>query len=125
MVCYDPVSDTWTDLEPMTVGRHLISAAYLDGKVYAVGGMDAVFYKLDTVECYDISSNTWTTVAPMRCTRIELRLVVMDGKLFALGGRGNDGVLSTVECYDPMNNIWTTMNETMSVARVNSGVVVL
>ena len=79
--------------------------AVLDGKLYAVGGQDAFYDVLSSVERYDPATNAWEAVAPMGTARWGLAVAVLDGKLYAVGGRGG-GVLSSVERYDPALGAW-------------------
>lgn len=41
---YDPVTDSWTTLEPMTHPRHGMAAAVADGKLYVPGGADVMAF---------------------------------------------------------------------------------
>lgn len=36
--CYDPVSDLWSEVEPMTQRRSGAAVTVLDGMLYAIGG---------------------------------------------------------------------------------------
>ncbi|KAH6940664.1 hypothetical protein HPB50_004083 [Hyalomma asiaticum] len=49
---------------PLNTRRSALSAAVLDGKIYALGGYDGQEY-LSTVEVYDPATNVWTTGPPM------------------------------------------------------------
>ena len=53
--CYDPDTNTWSQVANMNVSRHGHSLVSLHGKLYAIGG-DGV----DSVEVYDPDNNTWT-----------------------------------------------------------------
>ena len=53
--CYDPETDTWSQMANMNIARYGHSLVSLYGKMYAIGGADA-----DSVEVYDPDNNTWT-----------------------------------------------------------------
>lgn len=63
---YDPKTDTWTTVAPISSPRDAVGVCVLGGKLYAVGGYDGQQY-LNNVECYDSQLNEWTAVAPL-CT---------------------------------------------------------
>jgi N-acetylneuraminic acid mutarotase len=48
---YDPVSDTWTVLDPMVAPRHGTGAAWLDGAMYVPGGASVL--RLGAVDTHD------------------------------------------------------------------------
>ncbi|KAJ8410982.1 hypothetical protein AAFF_G00180170 [Aldrovandia affinis] len=61
---YDPKTDTWTAVAPMSVSRDAVGVCLLGDRLYAVGGYDGQIY-LNTVEAYDPQTNEWTQVAPL------------------------------------------------------------
>lgn len=58
---YDPKTDTWTAVAPMSVSRDAVGVCLLGDRLYAVGGYDGQVY-LNTVEAYDPQTNEWTQV---------------------------------------------------------------
>ena len=82
--------------------------AALDGKIYAVGGVnDEDNTLLSSVEAFDPQTNAWTAVAPLGTARYSLGLAVLQGKLYAVGGELVPGhKLATVEAFDPKQNRW-------------------
>ncbi|XP_012686745.2 kelch-like protein 5 isoform X2 [Clupea harengus] len=61
---YDPKTDTWTAVAPMSLSRDAVGVCLLGDRLYAVGGYDGQSY-LNTVEAYDPQTNEWTQVAPL------------------------------------------------------------
>lgn len=59
---YDPKTDTWTSVAPMSVSRDAVGVCLLGDHLYAVGGYDGQVY-LNTVEAYDPQTNEWTQVS--------------------------------------------------------------
>ncbi len=58
---YDPKTDTWTAVAPMSLSRDAVGVCLLGDRLYAVGGYDGQVY-LNTVEAYDPQTNEWTQV---------------------------------------------------------------
>lgn len=61
-VCrYDPQTDVWTAVAPMSISRDAVGVCPLGDRLFAVGGYDGQVY-LSTVEAYDPQTNEWTQV---------------------------------------------------------------
>ncbi|KAL7979489.1 hypothetical protein Chor_004647 [Crotalus horridus] len=56
---YDPKTDTWTTVAPLSVPRDAVGICTLGDRLYAVGGYDG-HTCLNTVESYDTQNNEWT-----------------------------------------------------------------
>jgi hypothetical protein len=111
---YDPVTNTWDSVAPMPTARNLLAAAAatsnpaLPSQIYAIGGSDASFQPVATVEAYRPIPDTWAPVSPMPTARSGLAAVTgPDGRIYAIGGF-NNLPLATVEAYDPATGTWTT-----------------
>ena len=52
--CYDPDTNTWSQVANMNIARWGHSLVSLHGRLYAIGGCD------DSVEVYDPDNNAWT-----------------------------------------------------------------
>lgn len=61
MFRYDPKTDVWTAVAPMSISRDAVGVCLLGDRLYAVGGYDGQVY-LNTVEAYDPQTNEWTQV---------------------------------------------------------------
>ncbi|KAM6972696.1 kelch-like protein 5 isoform 2-T3 [Aplochiton taeniatus] len=61
---YDPQTDAWTAVAPMSISRDAVGVCLLGDRLYAVGGYDGQVY-LNAVETYDPQTNEWTQVAPL------------------------------------------------------------
>ncbi len=101
----------WSSRASMATGRSgLAVAAPSNGKVYAIGGIDANGDALATVEEYDPDTDTWTSRAGMPSARYSLGAAAgKNGKVYAIGGCCSSGgaLLATVDEYDPQANTWT------------------
>ena len=89
--CYDPATNTWSQVANMNIARHSHSLVSLHGRLYAIGGKD-----VDSVEVYDPDNNTWTLLQQK-----------LDGKVFDTGA----GLIK--EMYLELaskRKIWKNMN---------------
>ena len=55
--CYDPDTNTRSQVANMNIARRRHSLVSLHGRLYAIGGSD-----VDSVEVYDHDNNTWTVL---------------------------------------------------------------
>ncbi|XP_073445979.1 kelch-like protein 4 [Dendrobates tinctorius] len=73
---YDPKTDSWTTVAPLSVPRDAVGVCCLGDRLYAVGGYDGQAY-LNTVESYDAQSNEWTQDVPLNIGRAGACVVVI------------------------------------------------
>uniref|UniRef100_UPI003467EF5D SAKe6EEref n=1 Tax=synthetic construct TaxID=32630 RepID=UPI003467EF5D len=124
---YNPSTDTWSPVAPMSVPRSGVGVAVIDGLIYAVGGYDGHTH-LNSVEAYDPETDEWSLVAPMTTRRSGVGVAVLGGLIYAVGGYNNspDGHthLSSLEAYNPSTDTWSPVAP-MSVPRSGVGVAVI
>lgn len=116
MEVFDTEKNSWTTLKPMPLARNHHDVAFLDGKLYVVGGTIGSCFpggwssNVSMNEVYDIGSDAWFTAAPMTSARSGVAAAAMDGKIFVVGGTGwaDDltGIFRANEAYDPKTNSW-------------------
>lgn len=114
---YDPVNDKWKYGKPMPTARGALSAQFVDGVLYAIGGQRSSDIDpsqiLNTNEAYDPTSDTWTSKSPMLTSRHHAAASTVDGKIYVLGGRAvNNSALANMnvnEMYDPIKNTWISL----------------
>ncbi|XP_072884296.1 kelch-like protein 1 isoform X2 [Hemitrygon akajei] len=73
---YDPKTDTWTMIAPVSVPRDAVGVCLLGDRLYAVGGYDGQTY-LNTMESYDPQTNEWTQAASLNIGRAGACVVVV------------------------------------------------
>lgn len=99
---FDPASGNWETLPDMPTPRGSYGAAYIDGRIVAVGGEEPTRV-LATVEMYDTATRKWTTVAPIN-TPVHGQVVAAVGStLYCIGGADrptHEGAVATVEALD-------------------------
>jgi len=129
---WDPATDTWKALAPLTVKRCSAVAESVDGKIYLIGGLEPMENGKGTRvsgrnQMYDPATNTWTERSPMPTTRNHAMAGAVNGKIYVMGGRlaaGNIPVttnIDTVEEYDPATNLWGPVKERMPQVRSGGG----
>ncbi len=110
--------DKWTQKADMPTGRHGLSTAVVNGKIYAMGGSADGVTSLPTLEEYDPSTDKWAKMADMPTPRFCPSTSVVNGKIYIMGGQGQGStVVSIVEEYDPATDKWTRKAD-MPTARV-------
>jgi kelch-like protein 17 (actinfilin)/kelch-like protein 20 len=105
---FDPATNAWEAVAPMSTARAASAAAAIDGKLYVMGGYGPNGY-LSSVERFDPVTNAWEAVAPMPTARTSPAAAAIDGKLYVMGGHDGQNRLSSVERYDPATNEWAAM----------------
>ena len=118
----------------MSNARQHFGLAALNGKLYAIGGYDALLSSfVVATEMYNPILNSWTTVDwPISGVEgIGLAAVLSSNGvwlLYVMGGlqllSRSDGIVNVAEVYNETLNTWSTLKE-MSVGRAWFGVVVV
>jgi N-acetylneuraminic acid mutarotase len=108
---YNPDYNNWTQGANLPGARGAMTANFVDGVLYVVGGVDNQ-KTLDRLLAYDPSTDAWSEKSPMPTTaREHLTSAVVDGKLYVMGGRTNgmSANVNTNEVYDPKTDKWTVL----------------
>ncbi|XP_005528437.1 PREDICTED: kelch domain-containing protein 7A [Pseudopodoces humilis] len=101
VLCYDPLSDSWSDICPLRQARPRCRLVALDGHLYAIGGEC-----LATVERYDPRRDRWAFVAalPGDTFAVAHAAAACDGDIYVTGGT----LRSLLLRYDPRGDSWAT-----------------
>jgi hypothetical protein len=113
---YDTASNAYTRLPDLPQARASGAAAFIDGKLYHVGGTNQARTQDPTTHwVLDVAggATAWTTgLAPLPEGRNHPGMQVLDGRFYVVGGQtGHDGASTTksdVWSYDPATDSWTT-----------------
>jgi hypothetical protein len=119
---YDPITQTWTNIPPMTTPRAWATGTLLpSGKVLVAGGYASG--DLSSAELYDPAAGSWTLTGSLNSPRATHSAALLpDGKVLVVGA---DSYSSTsAELYDPSTGLWT-MTGAMQVPRGNSAMTLL
>jgi CSLREA domain-containing protein len=107
---YDPVSDTYATLAPCATGTWASGAAFLNGKIYKVGGYtDLNGVPTAAVEVYNIATDSWSPAAALPLPNGLLAVFARNGFIYAAGGQNYTTNTSTAKTYryDPGTNSWS------------------
>ena len=104
--------DTWVVKAPMSQARSRVGVAVVDGKIYAIGGMNSQNLALRTVEEYNPSADTWITKQSMPTARYSFGITVYNNKIYCFGGNFYSVVVNetfatnVIQVYDPLTDTW-------------------
>jgi N-acetylneuraminic acid mutarotase len=99
---FDPNSGTWVKLADMPSPRGSFGAAFIDGRIVAVGGEEPT-QVLGTAEMYDIAESKWSTLTPMPTPRHAEAVAAVGSTLYCIGGANrptHEGPVPTIEALD-------------------------
>ena len=107
---YNPLTDSWTTVGPMTMPRAFHTSTLLpDGTVLITGGINASGVTLNSAEIYTPSSTpgaagTFTPItAPMVAARNQHTATLLtSGNVLIAGGAASGGFLNSSELYNPL-----------------------
>src|SRR3989442_1317150 len=100
---FDPASDTFAALPPMSTPRGRHTATLLrDGRVVVIGGTDGVG-PLASLEIYDPTTRTFSLAPTALAVALQghTATLVPDGPVLVAGGSDSSGALESAELYDP------------------------
>ncbi|CAL1574944.1 unnamed protein product [Knipowitschia caucasica] len=97
--CYNPISNSWSEVRPLIQARAQLKLVSMDGYLYAIGG-ECLF----TVEKYDPRMDRWTTVAPLPkgAFAVAHEATTCSGELYVSGG----SLFYRLLKYDPKRDEW-------------------
>ena len=99
---FDPASGEWVKLVDMPTPRGSFGAAYIEGRVVAVGGEEPT-QVLATVEMYDIADEKWTVLTPLGTPRHAEVVAAVGSAIYTIGGAdrpSHEGPIRIVEALD-------------------------
>jgi N-acetylneuraminic acid mutarotase len=109
---YDSEKSVWEPLPSMNRARMLCSAAFMDGKLYVIGGRGAGINRevLTCGEEYDFEQGSWRVIDNMSkglmAPGAPPRVAVVNNELYAA-----DYSKRNVKRYDKQNNRWITLGK--------------
>jgi len=109
---YDPTAQQWSQIADAPQALEAPSGAFVNGKMYILGGWDNSGNAATGVYAYDPSGNSWSQVASLPTALTASATAVLNGQLYVVGGctTGNCAPTSDgVYRYDPGSNSWTQL----------------
>uniref|UniRef100_A0A8C5QXE9 Kelch domain-containing protein 8B n=1 Tax=Leptobrachium leishanense TaxID=445787 RepID=A0A8C5QXE9_9ANUR len=99
----------WEVFPPMPTCRVYCTPAYLEGRLFVIGGCSKTGLPLDTVEALDVLSQTWAVLPPMPTARAGAAAITLDKQILVIGGMNSEQCpLDTVEIYYKDEGKWET-----------------
>nr|XP_015213708.1 PREDICTED: kelch repeat and BTB domain-containing protein 11 [Lepisosteus oculatus] len=97
--CYNPITDSWSEIRPLNQARSQLKLVALEGYLYAIGG-ECLF----TVEKYDPRMDRWTPVAPLPkgAFAVAHEATTCNGEIYVSGG----SLFYRLLKYDPKKDEW-------------------
>ena len=122
-------SNVWSSIASLSKPRRFLSAAVLNGVLYAIGGgkmsFDGMNYTISpssAMEAFSIAAGTaWSSVAALPSARYRTACAPLSGKIFSFGGSGSFDYVTTVDSFNPVSNSWGPAGQ-LSAARVGAAV---
>jgi hypothetical protein len=99
-------SGSWSTMTPMPTARGDFGVAVVNGKIFAIGGLNGDGLPLSTTEEYNPQTNQWSTKTPMPTPRSGFAIAVYLGKIYVIGGTVGNGFVGNNEAYDPVTDTW-------------------
>ena len=104
----------WGKRAPLAEANSEMAVAYLDGKIYVVGGYPSTRKSVNTIQVYDVASDTWRLTTPYPTPINHASAMGLNGVLYVIGGQINAGgrrersrYTAAVHAYDPVTAKWT------------------
>ncbi|XP_019614957.1 PREDICTED: kelch-like protein diablo [Branchiostoma belcheri] len=100
-VRYNPATDTWTELAPMSIARMKAGVAVLDGKIYTVGAWQGQV----TMEMFDTEKERWEPGVVLPYNVVSgVGLVALDDRLYLCGA--GEGTTRDIYFFSPTDLPW-------------------
>jgi len=118
----------WHDAPDLPKPRCDHGIAFVDGRVFVIGGWTPDDGTTDTCVTFSISRNKWEVIPPMSIERTYPGVAVVGDRIFVIGGRDERNIiLDSVEVYKVSGNTWTAPGVVapMPTPRFNFGVAVI
>jgi N-acetylneuraminic acid mutarotase len=99
---------TWAPIASMNTAREKPVAAFVDGKMYVVGGWGLTGDPMPNMEIYDPGTNTWSAGPDVPTAFAGSAVAVIGGRIYVIGGCDADTCgHSDVWVFDTDANTWT------------------
>lgn len=112
--CYDASMNTWNTTAPLSIARSFFAYEALDGKIYAIGGIESNSSNPHSWDAYDPLTDSWSSsIYPDILPDIE-DSVVFNGKIYIRCAYSpvSSNVYAVV--YDPSNGTWQHVDADMA-----------
>jgi N-acetylneuraminic acid mutarotase len=131
---YDPKKNLWTEESSMPTARGALTAVFIDGILYAIGG-EGESGIMAINEAYNPKTKSWVLKPSMPTARHHVASPVVDGNVYVFGGRvqGISPItnVNVTEIYNPKMDQWMTLESMpsnrsgISAASINNDIYIL
>ncbi|MFQ5716801.1 MAG: Kelch repeat-containing protein [Nitrospinales bacterium] len=106
-VCAEVFEGFWKAMPPAPTARTEGAAAFLDGKIYVIGGFTSKGIA-DKVEVLDLKTGSWAEVSPLPRPLHHTSALAVNGRIYVIGGfhSGLWTPVASVYEYDPAADQW-------------------
>jgi N-acetylneuraminic acid mutarotase len=99
----------WERMTDMPTSRSVLKSVEHNGKIYVIGGDNAIKKYEKCNEVYDIETDEWTIMASMDSPRVGHTLEILNNKLYVVGGvESVQQNFSNILEYDIETDKWIT-----------------
>jgi N-acetylneuraminic acid mutarotase len=130
---YDPKKNLWTEESSMPTARGALTAVFIDGILYAIGG-EGKSGIMAINEAYNPKTKTWILKSSMPTPRHHVASAIVDGNVYVISGRvqGISPItnVNVTEIYNPKMDKWMTLESMpsnrsgISAASINNNIYV-
>ena len=106
---YNAQANAWVAAPDLPTIRHSGGAAYVDGRIYLIGGLDNRDLLVSAVDVYDVAARTWTTTTPLPSRRSHPGIAVMDREIVVAGGSTLSGPLDRIAALNTETGTWRNL----------------
>jgi hypothetical protein len=99
---FDPQSGDWVTLPETPTAHGSFGAAYIDGRIVAVGGEEPT-QVIGDVDMFDIADGKWSTIASVPTPRHAAAVAAVGNTVYCITGANrptHEGAVATVEALD-------------------------
>lgn len=108
MEVYDKERNAWSLPTSLLSPRAYASAAYMNKRIFLVGGQGESLGVCKGFDVYNIVTGEWNSYPYLGVPRSMSGISVSDTKFYVVGGMSKDGeCVNTVETYDVSRDRWT------------------
>eukprot|EP00112_Aurelia_sp_Birch-Aquarium-sp1_P017695 Seg413.6 transcript_id=Seg413.6/GoldUCD/mRNA.D3Y31 product="Kelch-like protein diablo" protein_id=Seg413.6/GoldUCD/D3Y31 len=108
MEVYSKEQNTWRISTPLLSPRAYASAAYLNRRIFLVGGQGEMLGICKGFDVYNMDMDEWNSYPYHGIPRSMSGITINDTKFYVVGGMSKDGdSVNTVETYDISRDRWT------------------
>lgn len=127
LIVYDTAFDSYGVFgPPMVTERYDSCAAFINNRLYIIGGRVASGQSVATVEAFNMNTNQWELAPPLQSARSGAVSAVIGGRVYVIGGafypsdESASSLVNSAEVFNPITGVWTYTLSLPEEALVNN-----